>query len=557
MSTSPPTVLDLADAAYRRRDWRDALALYKSTEDGRTLGVDRLERMAACAGMLAEDDKFLEVTERIYARALELGRIDRGARAAFFLGLRLGILGETGRSAAWMQRAGELVDAADTEISAKGLLLFGEVRRLMAMGELAAAEDAARRSIAIGLRCDDGDCVAFARCLLGQVLIRDGRVEEGLAALDETMLAVSAGLPSPVLTGVVYCQVIAVCRQVYAHGRSREWTEALTRWCDAQPQLVEFHGVCRLHRAEILELSGSWDEAVAEARSAAAAAGDGPDPMVKAGSAYQLAEVARLQGRLAEAERLYTDASRLGLDPQPGLALLRAAQGHSDQALRSLRRAVESAPDDLVRARLLPAAVEVALSCGAEPDAARAAAELETIAARYGTELLRAMADQAAGCVALAERRAAEAIPAFRRAFTTWQAFGAPYIAARIRMRIGAACAALGDAEGARMEREAARACFVELGAARDVAEADAELGKRPADALTPREREVMRWVAEGETNRAIAERLGLSEKTVDRHVSNIFDKFGVSSRAAATAHALRHGLLDLGETTQLRRPRG
>jgi DNA-binding NarL/FixJ family response regulator len=423
-----------------------------------------------------------------------------------------------------------------------------EIRRLSMADDHAAAEAGARQALAIARRCADPDAIAWANSLLGRVLIRAGQVAEGMSVLDEAMFEVSRGALSPVLTGLIYCLTIAACRSVHAHDRSREWTEALADWCDAQPQLVEFNGICRVHRSEILELTGSWDESAAEARRAAAAIGEKQAPMMSAAADYQQAEIARMRGQLAEAERFYTEASRKGMDPQPGLALLRLAEGRGAQALQGLRRAVETAADDLARARLLPALVEVALGCGAGGDAAAAAADLGRIAGYYQTEMLQAMADQATGCVALAEGRPAEAVPAFRRAFATWAQFGAPYLAARIRMRLGEACAALGDAEGAGLERAAARATFEALGAAPDFAETDAPGQPRSRDALTPREREVLRLVAEGQTNRAIAGALGLSEKTVDRHVSNIFDKFGVSSRAAATAQAFRLGLM--GETT-------
>jgi ATP/maltotriose-dependent transcriptional regulator MalT len=469
------------------------------------------------------------------------------------MALRLGMLGEAGRAGAWVQRAQRLVEEAEGEISTKGLVLISGIRRLIGEGGLTRAEAMAREAIEIGIRCADADCAAFARCQLAQVLIRTGRVGDGLAELDEAMLAASGGALNPVLTGLVYCITIAACRNVHAHDRSREWTEALSTWCDAQPQLVEFNGICRVHRAEILEMAGDWAEASAEARRAEAAIREDGDPALRAAATYQQAEIARLKGQLAEAGKLYTDASRLGMDPQPGLALLRLAQGRADQGLQAIRRAVASAGDQLVRARLLPAQVELALAAGDAGAASEAADEMGRIAGHYGTPLLQAMADQAQGCVALAGGDAAAAIPPLRRAFDAWQNFGAPYIAARLRMRIGAACAALGDAEGAGLEYDAARGCFADLGAAADLAEAEALLGRGPRGTLTARETEVLRMVAEGLTNRAIAAALGLSEKTVDRHVSNIFDKFGVSSRAAATAHGFRHDLLGMGETTQSR----
>jgi DNA-binding CsgD family transcriptional regulator len=480
----------------------------------------------------------------LFERALDSSMPDRAARAAYFLSMRLGVLGETGHATAWAQRAKRIIDETPHEISARAMLTFPDIRRLSMRGEHGRAQALAREAVEIGRRCGDPDCAAFALTLLGRSLIQGGDVAEGLAALDEAMMDASSGRLSPVLTGLIYCLTIAGCRAVHAHDRSREWTQALTDWCEAQPQLVEFNGICRVHRSEILELIGSWDESIAEARRAAASFRELADPVMRAAADYQQAEIARMRGNLTEAERFYTEASRRGADPQPGLALLRMAQGMREQAFLGLRRAVETANDDLMRARLLPALVEVALGCGAGGDAAAAAADLARIAGVYRTEMLQAMADQASGCVAIADGRPADAIPSLRRAFAIWVSFGAPYVAARIRMRIGDACAALGDAEGARLERQAARATFEALGATIDLAEAEAHLGGRPRTVLTAREREVMRLIAEGRTNRAIAAALALSEKTVERHVSNIFDKLGVASRAAATAHALKHDLI-------------
>lgn len=544
MQPRPFSTVELADAAFARRDWLDAYDLYVAAEAEAPLNVDALDRLVSAAGMVYRDDKVISASEQLYERALASCMPDRAARTAFFLSMRLGMLGEGGRSSAWAQRAKHVVDETPYEISARALLTFPEIRGLSMRGEHARAQTLAREAIEIGRRCGDADCVAFAMTLLGRALIQSGNVADGLAALDEAMLQASGWQLSPVVTGLIYCLTIAGCRTVHAHDRSREWTQVLADWCEAQPQLIAFSGICRVHRSEILELVGSWDESVAEARRAAGSIQEVADPMMSAAADYQQAEIARMRGQLTKAERFYTEASRKGADPQPGLALLRMAQGLREQALHGLNRAVETANDDLMRARLLPALVDVALGCSASDAAAAAATDLTQIARTYRTEMLQAMADQANGCVAIASGLPAEAIPPLRRAFAIWAAFGAPYIAARIRMRIGDACGALGDAEGARLEREAARAAFEALGAVTDLAEAEAHLGQRPRNVLTAREREVMRLIAEGRTNRAIAAVLVLSEKTVERHVSNIYDKLGVASRAAATAHALKHDLM-------------
>jgi DNA-binding NarL/FixJ family response regulator len=321
----------------------------------------------------------------------------------------------------------------------------------------------------------------------------------------------------------------------------------LSSWCGGQPQLVQFNGLCRIHRAEILELDGAWQEAIAEAKCASDRAVRAIRSECNAAAAYQEADVLRLRGEYRKAEELYRGCSQWGGDPQPGLALLRLAEGKADQAADAIRRAVAAAADPLARARLLPAAVEILLAAGKADEARSACMELAGIAGIYATEVLAAMAAQARGAVDMSEGNHAAAMTALRQAFLTWQKAGAPYVAARLRALIGKACRSLGDEEGAALEWQAAQSTFASLGAAPDLAEVETLLrsGKaRSRNGLTARELEVLRLVADGSTNKAIARQLGLSDKTVDRHLSNIFDKVGVSSRAAATAWAYQNKLI-------------
>ncbi len=368
------------------------------------------------------------------------------------------------------------------------------------------------------------------------------------------MLAATAGELSPIVTGLVYCGAIASCQRVYALDRAREWTSALAVWCDAQPQMVTFQGPCLVYRAEILQLRGAWRESIAEAGRAVSAV----EPAVSADAFYQEAEIHRLRGELALAEEAYRNASQRGREPQPGLALLRVAQGRSDAALSAIRRVVQAAVEPLARTRLLPAFVEISLAVGDVEGARGACAELEATAARFDIVVLDAMADHARGALQLAAGDAAGAVAPLRRAFHVWQNIGAPYIAARIRMALARAFQALGDEDGAGLELDAAREAFEQLGAAPDLAAVDAlrpdadagaKSDARDLDAvaphgLTPREVEVLRLVASGKTNKDIARDLYHSEKTVERHVSNIFPKVHVASRAAATAYAYEHGLV-------------
>jgi DNA-binding NarL/FixJ family response regulator len=338
--------------------------------------------------------------------------------------------------------------------------------------------------------------------------------------------------------------VISLCQAVFDVRRAREWTAALTRWCDAQPELVPFRGNCLVHRCEILQLQGAWRDADASAREACEWLA-GPPQWDSLGAAhYQLGEIQRLRGELAAAEESYRRASAAGRDPEPGMSLLRTVQGRVDLALPAIRRALEEAGDPPTRARLLSACVEVALEAGDVAAARAAADELGAIAERRGAPYLDALACEAAGAVMLAEGDPRAALAKLRVAQRSWLALEAPHQVARVRMRIGVACRELGDGASAELEFEAARGVLEELGAAPDLERLVRLAGSPAPGGLSRRETEVLTLVAAGKTNRTIASELFISEKTVARHVSNIFMKLGVSSRAEATAYAYTHGVV-------------
>jgi ATP/maltotriose-dependent transcriptional regulator MalT len=376
--------------------------------------------------------------------------------------------------------------------------------------------------------------------------LQQGQVGRGLALLDEVMIAVTAAELSSLVTGLMYCSVIRACQEVYAFGRAGEWTAALARWCEEQPEMVAFTGVCRVHRAEIMQLHGAWQDAIEEAQRASERSQE-VDQQAAAAAFYQQAEVYRLRGEFAAAEEAYRDAGQLGGESQPGLALLRMAQGCTDAASAAISRVVSTTTDQLQRAKLLPAHVEIMLATGDIQKACNACRELEEIAETFETDVLRAMAAQARGAIDLAEGDTRAALGPLRRALKVWRQVKAPYEAARVRVLMGLACRSLGDDEAAELELNAARAVFEQLGAAPELTRLDS-LGKRATSVhphpLTAREFQVLRLIAAGKTNKAVAASLFLSERTIDRHVSNIFSKLNVSSRAAATAYACHHKLL-------------
>jgi DNA-binding NarL/FixJ family response regulator len=382
----------------------------------------------------------------------------------------------------------------------------------------------------------------------GHALVRQGRTEGGLRLVDETMVAVTAGELSPIVAGIVYCNTIAFCQGVYELGRAREWTAALTRWCQRQPDMVAHNGLCLVHRAQLMTLGGTWPAALEELRRLDKSYTEGVLNQRALGhAAYQRAEVHRLQGGFDEAEAAYRKATRFGREPQPGLALLRLAEGNTDAAAAAIRRAVGETTQPLKRAGLLPVYVEIMLAVGDIEAARSACRELDEIAERQGTDLLDAMAAGARGELALAEGDAQAALVALRRACQGWRELDAPHEAARARALLGVACRSLGDEDTAAFELEAARGALAELGAGPALRWVDSLTGRvAPGDdhGLTARELEVLRLVAAGSSNRLIASTLVISERTVARHLQNIYAKLRVSSRTAASAFAFENDLV-------------
>lgn len=545
-AASPGAELARGRAAYAQRAWRDAFEALSNADRVAPLDVGDLDRLAWSAGLAGRTDVLLPTLERLHDAHLEAGDPLSAARAAFWLGFRLFNLGEMGRATGWIGRAERLIERDGRDCVERGYLLLPEAHRLI-KEDAGAASSVAHRVVEIGERFGDLGLATLGRSIEGRALILLGRHEGGLALLDEAMLAATNGALNPTITGIVYCSVVDCCQKVYAFERAREWTRVLAAWCEEQPQLGTFTGECRVHRSEILQLQGAWGEAIEEAERATRTPAGGLASEAAGAGCYQQAEILRLRGEFEEAEAAYREASRHGREPQPGLALLRLAQGQGEAAAAAIRHVVAATKEPLRRTRYLPAQVEILLAIGDLEGARVASHDLEEIAAGMRSGILDAIASHARGAIRLAEGDAQGALEPLRNAFSIWQQVGAPYLAARLRVLLASALGALGDEEGAGLERDAARSVFRELGAAPDLARLDAPIGNERSGrpfGLTPRELEVLRLVASGRTNRAISRVLFLSEKTIDRHVSNIFTKLDVPSRAAATAFAYQHKLV-------------
>ncbi len=532
---------------YAQRAWLSAYEHLSAADSRCSLGVDDIERLAWSAALVGRDEALLKAQERLYHIHVQSGDCAKAARTAFWLGYRLLFLGERGRATGWLGLAQELIDRRGCDCVERGYLLLPLAHRHLATGDFDAAIEVARCASEYGNRYGDADLNALGLNLQSRALIPQGHMERGLALLDQAMVAATSLQLSPIVTGLIYCGMISSCHKVYALARAREWTDALGEWCNSQPELVTFAGNCSIYRAEIMQLSGDWNEAIAEARHVSDRFSNGRDPdAVTADAFYQQAEIHRLRGEFDAAEAAYGDASQYGREPQPGLALLRLAQGCGKVAESAMQRVMAGTTDSLQKARFLPAFIEILLAVG-NLDAARSAScELDAIAAKYNTDVIHAMAAHARGAICLTSDNAQAAIEPLQSAFKVWRGINAPYLAARLRVLLAHAYRALGDEEGGLLELQSARKVFETLGAKTDLANMEHPEQRVSAGlehGLTPRELEVLRWVAAGKTNRAIAAELCLSEKTVDRHLSNIFNKLDVPTRAAATAYAYEHGL--------------
>ncbi|MFH5831224.1 LuxR C-terminal-related transcriptional regulator [Halalkalibaculum sp. DA384] len=532
--------------AFRQQAWADAYTFLSAADEETVLDADDLESLAKAAYLIGKESKCTKIWARVHQKFLEQNNTERAACSAFWLGMVLFNRGEHAQGSGWIARAKRLIKDYKQKCAEQGLLLIPRGLQQLRQGDGEAAYNLFNQAAKIGTRFKNKDLQTLGRLGCGQALIQQKRIEEGTTLLDEAMVGVVSDELSPIVAGIVYCAIIETCQKIYDLQRAQEWTDALSRWCDAQPDLIPYRGQCLVRRAEILQLRGRWPDAMEEVQRACELTQTSSPPAT--GEAfYRQAELYRLQGHYSKAEKAYRQSSKWGRSPQPGLALLRLAQGDIDSAKTAIQHVEDEIQERMPRSRILPAYVEIMLASQELQTAKAKASELSDIATELGAPYLKAIAARSQGSVLLANSKPGTALKKMRQSWSLLKQVEASYESARTQVLIGLACRNLGDEDTATMEFHAAREIFEQLGATPDLSNVNSLIKKkRPENThgLTPRELEVLCILATGKTNKDIAKELYISERTVDRHVSNILGKLNVETRAAATAYAYEHNMV-------------
>jgi DNA-binding CsgD family transcriptional regulator len=541
-----------------RRAWRQTYERL-AARGSSSLGAAELDTLAEACFWLDQPDESVAVRRSAYAAHLAAGDLDGAAMAAWQLYYDHALVGETAVASGWLERAREHAGAGDGAVLddhgsvedghasvVAGFVAIAEADRAHDQGDLPRALAHAARAVGSGRATGDRDLLAMALQTHGRLLVALHRVTEGVAMLDDAMVSVINGELRPLFTGWVYCAVLETCHGVADLRRAAEWTDAALRWCDGLQDGRLYPGLCRIHRVELACLRGAWTTAASEAQRACDELLS-HDPRYAGDAVYLAAELDRLRGDLDAAEAGFQHAHELGREPQPGLALVWLARGRATAAVAALRLALRPGPPTpLARAGLLSALTDAELAIGALDHAATAAQDLATIARANPSPYLEGLAAARHGSVLLASDEVGDALVQLRHGRALLHELALPYEAARVQVEIAVATRRAGDEATALLELRGAEAAFQRLGAAPDLARTQRLLqpGAPPASPLSDREVEVLRLVAQGRTNRQIGTRLRISEHTVARHLSNIFTKLGVGSRAAATAYAYEHHLV-------------
>ncbi len=529
--------------ALRRQDWQAAYdAAQAAAVDSPDLEADRADLVADAAWWLGRLDDCIEARERAYHLYEELGKQRRAGQCAVWLYEHHAFKATPAMAGAWLRRARRAL-GDEPGCAEHGALLLREAEAAHGAGELERASALAADVIALGRTLRAPELEAEALQTMGRVLIDRGELSEGLGHLDEAMLFAVEGRLGPYSTGKVYCSLISACEELGDFDRAAEWTQTTITWAQQHP-LAIFPGICRIHRAAVLKRRGALAEAEREAEQACEELRDRHVPNSAAAYA-EVGDIRRRLGQLDRAEEAFAAAQRLSGQPCGGLALLRLAQGRIEAGLTIINGCLRGAKNPLARTALLPMQIHIAIAAGDLDSAREALSELDDIAAAFPTRTVQATVLSSRGRLQLAQDEAAEATETLQAALQRWRALDVPYEVASVHTLLGEAYRRSGDDAAAGESFAAATELFDQIGARLDPKAFGGEAKPALPAGLTMREVEVLRLIAAGMSNSEVAAALYLSVKTVSRHLSNIFTKIGVSSRAAATAFAFEHQLVE------------
>lgn len=529
-----------AREALARRDWATARERFRAAREPAAADLAGLATACWWLGLI---DEFVVVTEEVHQRRRQAGELAGAAMAALEIGFSEVVRGRQDVGAGWLARARRLLEEVP-EAAEHGYLLALDADWATQAGDLERAGQLVERLLTLADRHGDPTLQAQGLFAAGVLALRRGAVDEAMRCLDEAMLPVRSGRVLPEWAGNLYCRMMQLCYELGDLPRAQRWTELTDRWWRGYAPAVLFRGICRVHRVQLLQVHGEWARAEQEARRATSELA-GLDVVVVAEAEYRLGELHRLRGDLDAAEAAYRRAHVHGRDPLPGMALLHLCRGRAAVAVSILDAALAATEPPLARAPLLAARVDVALAVEDAGAATRAAEELSAIGQQHRSPGWGAEARRCEGAVLVAAGRYAEAVPVLREARACWQQMAAPYEVARIRLDLAQSLDALGDHETAARERDLAAELLEQVGARRDLARLNAgRRGRGAPGSLSARELEVVAAVAAGGTNREAAEQLHISERTVARHLANVYLKTGVSSRTGAVSWARDRGLL-------------
>jgi DNA-binding CsgD family transcriptional regulator len=529
---------------HRASRWEEACAEYAAADAEEPLAVEDLEAFAEAAQVSARGDEAVALLHRVFDLRVSAGELDDAAQVAFWLWWALFNNNQVVQASGWLRQTSRTL-GGDTSTSL--WLKIPEAMFHGTTGNRARAHELLRAIVDEGA----GEVVPWALSMWGQTLIDEGRLQDGLDRLEEAMaILLNQALP-PRVTPWIYCAAVRGCCLARDFARARAWNQSMARWLDSLNSLGgAYLGNCRIYRSRLMLLNGAWPDALDEI-AAVCTDLDGYTGWVCGHAYYQLGEVRRVRGEWDAAEDAYRRAAEHGCPTQPGLALLRLAEGDIDAASAGVRRALTEVTAKPERLDLLKAAVTIYLQEGKIEAARAAVTEFEEITRELTAPAIEAETSAVRGALALSDGDPGSALPLLRRAVGTWQQQEVPHEVAKLNVLIGQACRALADHDGAQLEFSAARETFERLGARPDLAQLERIVAATGAGSathgLTRREIEVLCLIARGKANRAIANELHLSERTVHRHVSKIFTKLDVDSRTAAVAYGIKHRIVEVG----------